>query len=109
MPNLQGPGDIFQGLRATVRKGSIQAVAYILMHAGGYGHAVWLRNLLQAGGDINAVAQDVFAVNNNIAQNNANAEDNAPRHIDAVVACPNALLDLDHALGGVYHGGEFQQ
>jgi hypothetical protein len=108
-PNLQGPRDVFQALFAAVRESSLQAVADILMHSGGYRHAARRRDLLQAGGDVDAVAQNIIAVDDDVAQIDANAECDAVIFLDVGIACRHALLHFDHALGGIHHGGEFQQ
>jgi len=104
-----GPGDIFQVLFAAIGERGVQAVADIVMHPGRNSHAARRRNLLQPGGDVDAVAQDVVAINDDVTQVNTDAEDYAPVLINAGVAFRHALLNFDHALGRIHHGGELQQ
>ena len=105
---MDGLGDVLQGLFAAVGEGGVKPIADVLVDTGGDGDAARFGDLLQAGGDIDAVAQDVFALDDNIAQIDADAKGHALVFIDVLVASGHARLNFQHAAGGVDHGRKFQ-
>ena len=82
---------------------------HIFIYPPRYRYTAGLGNLLQSGGDVDAVAQNVLAINDDITEVDANPEDDAPSFICAFVAFGHAFLHFDHALRGFYDRREFQQ
>ncbi len=67
-PNLDGLGDILHGLGAAVGENCVQLARYLVMHFAGNAQPARFGNLLQAGGDVNAVAKDIVAIDDDIAK-----------------------------------------
>jgi hypothetical protein len=59
--------------------------------------AAWLGELLQAGGDVDAVAVDVLAVDDHVAEVDADAERKPVLGRQGGVALAQGLLDADSA------------
>ncbi len=77
-PDLNRSRNVLERLRAAVVERGIETVAHILMHAARYANASRRRDLLQAGSNVDAVAEDVVALDDDVAEVDADAEGDAP-------------------------------
>ncbi len=71
------------------------------MDGRGQADAADLGELLDARGDVDAVAEDVAILENDVAEIDADAEFYAPVGGDVGIAPPHAVLDLDRRAHGV--------
>ena len=79
------------------------------MRCPGDGYAAGFADLLQARRDIDAVAEDVIALDGDIAQVNPNAEADGSLVGDAVVPLDHTFLNADAAFDGGDNAGKLQQ
>ena len=79
------------------------------MHAARYANPSRRRDLLQAGGDVDAVAEDVVALDDDVADVDADAEGNAPILGYLGGAVSHRRLHLDRAAHSIDHARELQQ
>ena len=79
------------------------------MHAARYANASGCRDLLKPGGDVDAVAEDVVALDDDVADVDADAEGYAPILGDLGGAVSHRRLHLDRAAHGIDHARELQQ
>ncbi|MCY1308302.1 hypothetical protein D9M70_582980 [compost metagenome] len=57
-----------------VDEADIKAGADVIAHRGGNGNAGWLRQPFETGGDIDAVAEDISVLDDDIAEMHADAQ-----------------------------------
>ncbi len=69
-------------------------------------HPAGLAQLLQAGGDVDAVAEQVVALDHHVAEIDADAEHDAPVGRRLGLAVGDRLLHRDRAGDGIDHRGE---
>ena len=79
------------------------------MHAARYANPSRRRDLLQTGSDVDAVAEDVVALDDDVADVDADAEGNAPILGYPGGAVSHRRLHLDRAAHGIDHARELQQ
>ena len=79
------------------------------MDGGGYADAADLCKLLDARGDVHAIAIDIAVLEDDVAEVDADAELDAPvgRHVG--IAPPHAVLDLDGGAHSVSYAVELDQ
>ena len=93
---------------ALVERG-VETVAHIVMHAARYANAPRGCDLLQASGDVYAVAEDVVAFDNDVADVDADAEGNAPILSYPGGAVGHRRLHFDGASHRIDYARELQQ
>src|ERR1700730_14329014 len=76
------------------------------MHLTGYTDAAWFGEALEARGDVDAVAVDLFAIHHHVAKVDADAEFHPALGREIRVFGLHRGLDLDGALDGIDHAGE---
>ncbi len=101
-------GDVFQALLAEIVEGEVEAAGGVFLDAGRDADAAGLGERLEARGDIDAVAEDVAILDDNVADIDADAE------LDAVVryagvALGHRLLPVGRAAQRVDDAGEFDE
>src|SRR5262249_45712223 len=101
VPDLNWPGDILKRLRSALVEGGVHAVAHILMHTARYADASGCCDLLQAGGDIDTVAKDVIAFDDDVTLVDANAKSDAPILGHPGGAVSHRRLHLDRTAHGI--------
>ena len=77
-PDLDRSSNVLECLCAAVVERGVETVAHILMHAARYANTSRCRDLLQAGSHVDAIAQDVVALDDDVPNVDADAEGNAP-------------------------------
>ncbi|MCY1231172.1 hypothetical protein D9M72_436100 [compost metagenome] len=106
---MHGAADVLQYLLAKVFDRQFEAVGHLCRHRGGHADAADIGQLLDARGDVDAVAEDVVVLEDDVAEIDADAEFDPPvlRHV--AVAPLHALLDLDRAFDRIGHALELDQ
>src|SRR6185369_5546508 len=89
------PGDVLELLFAGILEGDIELASRIFLHAARNADPTRFREALQTGRHIHAVAVDVAAVDDDIADIDANTELDPPLLRDVGIALKHAALDLD--------------
>jgi hypothetical protein len=79
----------------------------LLVHGAGHQHAAWVRERLEAGGDVDAVSVDPRVVVDDIAEADADAKAHASMLGHGLVARGHHGLDLDRTFDGTDDAGEF--
>jgi hypothetical protein len=78
----------------------------LLVHSAGHEHAARVRERLQPGGDVDAVAVDLRVVVDDIAEVDADAKAHASLLGHGLIARGHDGLDLDRAFGGTDDAGK---
>src|SRR2546421_13118976 len=101
------PGDVLDLLPADIRKRVGQLAVELIPHHTGYADAPGLGESLQPGGDIDAVAENVVAIGDNVAEIDADPKPDAPvfRHVGFVIE--DQALHLYGAAHRIDDAGEF--
>ena len=107
--HTDGAGDVFHRLLAEVGEGQRQLVAHLLVGVARDADAARVAQGLQSGGDVHAVAEDIAAVDDNVADVDADAKDDPPVHVDARVEREHRALDRHRAAYGIDDAGELNQ
>ncbi len=94
---------------AEVAKAEVHLVGDIVLDAGRHGDAAGLGNLLQARGNVHAVAEDVVAVDHHVADMHAHAEVHARAVRLGGVSLRHLALHADGGGHGVHDRGELGQ
>ena len=102
-------GDVLDALRPHVLEAEIELVAHLVAHDAADIDPAGVGQRLDARGDVDAVAVDVVAVDDDVADIDADAEFAAPilRHLG--VALAHAALDIDGAAHCIDDAGEFDE
>ena len=103
------PLDVLQRLLADVFKGEIEPIAEVVAHRARDGDAAGRRDALQPGGHIDAVAENVVALDDDIADIDADAEFDAAAFRDIGVALAHLALDLSGAGDRIHHARKLDQ
>jgi hypothetical protein len=103
------PLDVLEFFEAAIDKLHIQTVAHIVMNPRRYTDPTRIGALLQTRGDIHAITMNVVAIDDDIAQIDADAQHQLLRRRDMGIAFGHALLDFQRTLGGFDNAGKFQQ
>jgi hypothetical protein len=106
---MHGSGDVLHRPLAEIGEGVGQPVADLLVDRGGDADRARLGQALQPGGEVDAVAQDVLAVDHHVAEMDAD-----PQLQPLVRGAPGLVpgdgaLDLDRGLDGVCHRPELHE
>src|SRR3984957_4398627 len=107
--NADRARDVFYRLLAEIGKGQRQLVPDLIVRGAGDAHPARLTEGLQAGGDVHAVAEDVVAFDDDVANVDPDAEDDAVRLGDDSIAGDHAALDHDRTTDGVDDAREFDE
>src|SRR5262249_38518085 len=92
-----------------VIESSVETVAHILMHAARHANPTWCRHLLQTGSDVDAVAEDVVALDDDVAEVDADAEGNASIFWNVGGLRVHYRLHLDRAAHRIDYARKLQQ
>ena len=103
------PGDVLEALFPHVLERDVEAVADLVAHGGGDADAAGGRQLLQAGRNVDAVAEDVAVLDDHVAEVDADPELDPARRRNVRVAPRHSALDFGGALHGVGNALEFHQ
>ena len=98
--------DVLQCLYATIFEDSLQPILHIVMHPARHAHATGLGDLLQASRDVHAIAVNIVAVDDDIAEIYADSKDDTS--VFRNVRHPSGYLGLhlDHASNRINHAGK---
>ena len=105
-PRAHRFGDVLQRLQPHVFAGDIDLAADLTPGVVGQADAAGLGNSLHSGGDVDAVAEDIVVVKDDIADVNADAEFDPPVRRDIGVLFGHRALDLDRAARPVHDARE---
>ncbi len=108
-PGLDRLGDVLDSLRAHRSEGEVEALAHPLAHLARDAHPAGLGQPLEPGGDVDAIAIDVLALDNDVAKVNPDAEADALGLGEVRLPPRHALLDRDRAGDGVHHARELAE
>src|SRR5579864_6153695 len=72
--NADGSGDIFDAFRPQIFETEIEFVAHLVAHNATDADGTGIGKRLEAGGEVDAIAIDIVAVNNDVAEVDANPE-----------------------------------
>src|SRR5262249_2696961 len=75
--NANRPGNVLDGLLAEISEGERQLIPDLIVSRAGDAQAAWLAQRLQPGSDIDAVAENVITIDDDVANVDADAEDDA--------------------------------
>src|SRR5215471_12272529 len=108
-PDLNRSSNVLECLCAAVIKGRVNTIAQIFMHADRHADAAWCGDLLQTGGDIDAITKDVVPLDDDVADVDADAEGDAPILGQLGGAASHRHLDLDRTAHRIHHARELQE
>ena len=91
-------GDVLEHDISAVRERFIDAIADVFEYASGNRDTAWFSSLLEASGDIHAVAQNIVVSDDNVAEIYARSEHDALRIVDPLIAINDAPLNFNNAL-----------
>ena len=103
------PRHVLEVLLATVVKREIELGKDLLVHGAGKADAARLGNPFQARRDVDAVAENVVAVEDDISEVDADPIADAPVLGNVRLARGHCLLDCDRTLNRIDHAGELDQ
>jgi hypothetical protein len=103
------PRDVLERLLAEIDEGRLDLTAHVIIRRARNQHPARLANPLQPCRDIDAFAEDVLALDQYVAEIDADAVDDPLGLGHLVVALGHQLLDCHRAFDGGDHGREFQQ
>src|SRR5712692_6944391 len=107
-PHPHWPGNVFHLLLASILVAQRELVSYLLMDSTGDADAAWGGEALEARGDVDPVAVDLFAIDDHVAEVDTDAELHPPLGWDIRVLRLQRGLDFDRALDGVDDAGELR-
>jgi hypothetical protein len=84
--DVHRPSDVLDLLLAQVPEGEVELVAHLVAHDAADADPARIGQGFETGGDIDAVAEDVALINDDVAEINTNAELDTPFGGDAGVA-----------------------
>jgi len=102
-------GDVLDLLLAQILKGEGQPVANVIVNGTGDEHPAGIGQRLYASGDIDAIAVEVVALDDHIAEIDADAQLDAAVRPDSGIALGHRLLHRDRAAHRVDDAGELDQ
>src|SRR5216683_297264 len=101
------PSNVLHFLLPTILVAQRELVSYLLMDSTGDADAARVGETLEAGGDVDAVTVDLLAVHHHVAEVDADTEFHPALGREIRVFGLQHGLDLDGALDGIDHAGEF--
>ena len=107
--NADRPGNVLDGMLAQVLEPETQFVANLVVHIARNENAPRFGESLQACRDVDAVAIDIVAVADDVADIDADAELNAALRRHLGIALGHASLHVDRAAHRIDYAREFQQ
>ncbi len=110
--HLVGPhrlGDVLHGVFADVLEMKGQPVLYLVVYGARNADTSGIGQGLQAGGDVDAVAEKFPFAHQHVPQVDADAELHLPLRGQFGVALGQLALDFHRRRDGVHHGGKFGQ
>ena len=107
--NPHGLREILDLLLAQILIGERQLLVHVLIGGLRDAHPAGLGQALQARREVDPVAVEVIALDDDVAEIDADPQLHPPRLGQRGVARLRALLDLDRALHRVHHAGELDQ
>jgi hypothetical protein len=102
-------GNVLDAALAHILEDDDSLVPQMVAHASRHANPARLGHRLQAGGDIDAVAEDATVLDHHVADIDADAKDHAPLRGLVCVRGSNGLLDLRGAVDRIHHAGKFRQ
>ena len=107
--SLYWPGDVLNFLRADVLEGEAQLVQDLIAHYSADANPAGLSQRLQARRDIDTIAEDVIAVDDDVADIDADTKIDSFFLRNSGVAFGHTALHVDRTTHRVDHAGELQQ
>ena len=101
--------DVLDRLFSQVLKPKAKLVAYLIMHDAGNQDAAGIGKPLQTRRHIDAVPENVVAIENDVADIDADAEFDALFRRDVTIAFMHTSLNVDRAAHGIDHADELHQ
>jgi hypothetical protein len=101
--------DILELLVARIFEGCVDLAAHLLESVIGYANAARLLDTFQSRGDIDAVAENITLLDDDIANVNADTDFNALFGRDVLITLRHSALRLDRTAGGIHGTAEFDQ
>ena len=95
------PGDVLDLLLAQILEGQIEPAAHVFLHRAGDEDPARLGQCLEPRGDVDAVAEDVVALDDDVAEIDADAKFDAPVRGEPAVPLGHRLLHRDGAAHGI--------
>ena len=108
-PGLDRLGDVLDPLPTHRGESELKPLVQLLAHLARDADPARLGQAFEAGGDVDAVAVDVLALDDHVAQVHADPETDALRLRHVPLATGHALLDGDRAGDRVHDAGELDQ
>src|SRR5688500_15027380 len=98
-----GPSDVLKPLLAGRPEPQVELALELIIGCARNEHASWFAQSLQAGGDVNAVTQEILALDHDITEVYADAKDDPPlgRHLFLLLG--HSLLHSDRAGDRIHH------
>ena len=106
---MHGSGDVLDLLFAQIIEGDVEAVAHLLVRRGAEANPARLGQRFETGGDIDAVAEDVAILNDDVADIDAHAKFDAPLRPCRGVAGYHLALHFDGAAHRVDDAGKLDK
>ena len=103
------PGNVLDLMLAQVHESKIELIAYLVPHDAADADAAGLRERFQPRRDIDAVAEDVLALGDDVAKVDPDAKPDAPLFGHLCIAVEHPALDLPGAADRVDDASEFRQ
>src|SRR5580704_16478707 len=101
--------DVLERLLSEVNELRLNPPPHMLVGRAGNAHAAGFRNALQAGGDVDAVAKDILALDKHVAEMNADSVEDTLRLEGAFVASRHLPLHRQGAFDRRDDGREFDE
>jgi len=107
--DMNRAGDIFDLPVAQILEGEAQLVLHVIAHGARDANPAGLGQTLQPRGNVDAVAEDILAIDDDVAEIDADAEVDAAIGRQVGVTLGHRALDLDGAAHGIDDAGEFDE
>src|SRR5262249_15558468 len=107
--DVDRPRDVLDALLAEIFEPRVEPAADLLAHRGGDTDAAGVGERLQPGGDVDAIAKNVVAVDDHIAEIDADTKLYRARRREVRIAPPHPCLDLAGTLDRADHALELDQ
>src|SRR6266567_1105692 len=99
--------NVLERMFTEVDKPQLELVDYLVAHFRRHANSAWLRNALEARGDVDAIAVDSRFVMNHVTEVDADTKLHTSTLGHVIVAAEHDNLDLDGTFNGVNHAREF--
>ena len=103
------PGDVLDLVFAHVLERKIELIAHLIAHDTTDTDAPWLRQGFETRRDVDAVAVDVFVIDDDIAHVQTNPKPNTPLWRNLDIALGHLPLDIDRTAHGVDDTGKLNK